>query len=111
MGSNPTIDKSSCCAARTCVGGVGVGGGKSSRPQANNNSEGLCHLMVRTSRCGNDNPGSNLGKDTKEICSFLRCCLQCIDSHGIQDSVTEWLKAAAAEDFNRVARQVKRPLL
>ena len=38
-------------------------GGKPLGPQANNNFEGPCRLVVRTSRCGRDNPGSNPGLD------------------------------------------------
>ena len=33
-------------------------------------AEGPCRLVVRTSRCGRDNPGSNPGKDIERIWLF-----------------------------------------
>ena len=39
--------------------------------------EGPCRLVVRTSRCGRDNPGSNPGKDIVGFVALLLLCLEC----------------------------------
>ena len=44
--------------------------------------EGPCRLVVRTSRCGRDNPGSNPGKDIVGLVALLLSRVECVRKVG-----------------------------